>query len=153
MPQQPQAPVGRSEAGSSGANVAPSSFGPRHPHPPPRLARAGVLGPAVPGDVDVPRAVGGDRPAAVQPGGLPHQVALRLEGRPGLVGPRVEHRRAAERVLRPGAVRAVPGDVDPPALAQRDLAAADGPDRDRRARLAVDPDRRREAILARPEPA
>ena len=39
--------------------------------------------------------------------------------------------------------------MDPPASAEGDLTAADRPDRDRRARLAVDPDRRREAIRAR----
>ena len=102
------------EGGPLGVNVAPSSFERATQIRRRASPGLGVLGPAVPGDVDVPRCVGGDRPAPVEGGGPLHQVALRLEGLPAGVGPRVEHRRAAGRVPRPGAVRAVPGDVDPP---------------------------------------
>src|SRR5262249_45282384 len=57
----------------------------------------------------------------------------------------------AERVLGLGAGRAVPGDVNPPSFAQGDLPTADGPDRDRRAGLAVDPDWLGEALRAQLE--
>src|SRR5206468_1594685 len=83
----------------------------------PRLRR-------VPGDVDVPVAVGAERATTVQPGGRLDDVALRLEGRAVVIEARIEHRRRAARRPRLGLVRAHPGDVDPAVLTHRQVSAA-----------------------------
>src|SRR5207244_1478222 len=79
---------------------------------------------SVPEDVDVARAVGSDRPAAIEARRRADHIALRLEGRPRLVEARVEHGGAATRGFRHGLVRAVPGDVSPAILPQGEVGAA-----------------------------
>src|SRR5262249_19974794 len=118
----------------------------RDPDQPMIFAVAAAGGERVPRRVDVAGAVGRDRAATVDAVAAPRQVPLRLERGPIGVRPRIEKGRAGLAVRRVhGAawacrVRAVPCDVDTTAPADRELAPADRPRRDRAAGLAVDAD-------------
>src|SRR5205085_3053543 len=91
----------------------------------------------VPGDVDVAADIRRQGAAAVERGGGLHEVALVFEDGAGAIEPGVEHRRCVLTLaLGLGLAGAVPGDMDPAALAQRDLSAADGAGGDGAARLA-----------------
>src|SRR5262249_37629236 len=116
------------------------------PDQPMIFAVAAAGGERVPRRVDVAGAVGRDRAATVDAVAAPRQVSLRLERGPIGVRPRIEKGRArlAVRRVHEAAwacrVRAVPCDVDTTAPADRELAPADRPRRDRAAGLAVDAD-------------
>src|SRR5262249_36418288 len=103
----------------------------------------------VPGDVDVALVVGGHAAAAVEQEGLLHQVALLFECLAAFVQPAIEHGSALIGRLRHCLAGAVPGYVDSELLAERDLTAADGADRDRTAGLTVDAERFGKAFLPR----
>src|SRR5438552_10595965 len=91
----------------------------------------------VPGDVNIALAVGRHAAAAVEVFSRMHQIPLRLEGSPVLAQSSVEHGAGPVWPLRPSLSGAVPGNVHAPALAERDLAAADCADGNSTTRLAI----------------
>jgi len=102
---------------------------------------------AVKDGIDVPPRVCRDRPSAVDCEGARGEVPLRLEAAAIRHRPRVQEGSAAlfhGRIhwsARFGFVRPVPGHVGAARSPDRQLPAADGADRNRAARLAVDADR------------
>src|SRR5262249_6521130 len=101
----------------------------RQPDPAVGLALGPPL-PGVPGDVDVARAVGADRAAAVESRGRLNHVPLRLESGAGVVETAVQERRRVAGRLGLRLAGPHPGDVDPAVLAHREMGPADVADGD-----------------------